>query len=276
MTGSSDTQDQAGALEQGALLFLPALPFAIETGETDLFMPSVASAKNVSFDPASSRIRGARVTDAEAACLRGLLQRFSDAAHALIAGLFPRYAPRLQRGRASFRPSEIAGRQTTWRHDDTRLHIGSFPATASGGRRILRVFTNVNPVRRARQWRVGEPFEAVIGRFGANLRLPLPGTAYALRAVRLTRSLRTPYDALMLQLHDAMKRDLAYQRSASQRLVEFPAGSTWVAFTDQVSHAAMAGQPQLEQTFLVPVEAMREPERSPLRVLERLKGRRLV
>ena len=29
-----------------------------------------------------------------------------------------------------------------------------------------------------------------------------------------------------------------------------------MAFTDQVSHAAMAGQYQLEQTFLLPVSAM--------------------
>jgi hypothetical protein len=49
-----------------------------------------------------------------------------------------------------------------------------------------------------------------------------------------------------------------------------------MAFTDQVSHAAMAGQYQLEQTFLLPVDAMRAPEGSPLRVLERLMGRRLV
>jgi hypothetical protein len=43
-----------------------------------------------------------------------------------------------------------------------------------------------------------------------------------------------------------------------------------------VSHAAMAGQYQLEQTFLLPVDAMLDGERSPLRVLERLKERALV
>ena len=49
-----------------------------------------------------------------------------------------------------------------------------------------------------------------------------------------------------------------------------------MAFTDQVSHAAMAGQYQLEQTFLLPVEAMSDPERSPLcERLERLHWRRV-
>ncbi|MHA0111145.1 Kdo hydroxylase family protein [Klebsiella pneumoniae] len=39
-------------------------------------------------------------------------------------------------------------------------------------------------------------------------------------------------------------------------------------FTDQVSHAALAGQFCLEQTFLLPVTAQQFPEKSPLRILE--------
>ena len=73
-----------------------------------------------------------------------------------------------------------------------------------------------------------------------------------------------------------MKEDESFQKGAPQTAMDFPAGSTWLAFTDQVSHAATAGQYQLEQTFLLPVDAMREPERSPLRILESLKGRRLT
>jgi hypothetical protein len=80
----------------------------------------------------------------------------------------------------------------------------------------------------------------------------------------------------MLQMHDRMKGDEAFQKDSPQSRVELPAGSTWLAFTDQVSHAATHGQYQLEQTFLLPVEAMLEPERSPLRVLEQIKGRPLA
>jgi len=67
-----------------------------------------------------------------------------------------------------------------------------------------------------------------------------------------------------------------YQAEASQTSIDFPSGLDVDPFTDAVSHAAMAGQYQLEQTFLLSVEGMGEPERSPLRILERLKGRRLV
>ena len=81
---------------------------------------------------------------------------------------------------------------------------------------------------------------------------------------------------MMLQLHDRMKADDEYQKLSPQTAVDFPPGTTWMAFTDQVSHAAMAGQYQLEQTFYLPVDKMIDPSQSPLRVLERLKGRRLV
>ena len=204
------------------------------------------------------------------------MRRFSDSAAALARALAPRYAGATLRGRTSFRPAEIAGRVTSWRHDDTRLHIDSFPATPVQGKRILRVFTNVNPNGRPRSWCVGEEFESVARRFAGALRIPLPGTAAVLRLLRLTKSTRSPYDALMLQLHDRMKGDAAYQADAPRTRVDFPAGSTWMAFTDQVSHAALAGQHQLEQTFLLPVDAMIDRERSPLRVLERIKGRRLT
>jgi hypothetical protein len=80
----------------------------------------------------------------------------------------------------------------------------------------------------------------------------------------------------MLQLHDRGKLDDAYQREAKRERIDFPPGSTWLCFTDQVLHAALGGQYLLEQTFLLPPTAMRYPERSPLRTLERLTGRALT
>jgi len=272
-------EDCTVELEEGAVVFLPELAFDIRWDEKPHFSPSVAAAKNVSFDPSTGRLAGAAVSNVQDGhtksldspgsleSLSAMLRRFSAAAASLVDALFPTYAARLQRARASFRPAEIAGRQTTWRHDDTRLHIDSFPATPVQGRRILRVFTNVNPDGRSRSWRIGEPFEDVAQRFAGQLRLPLPFSGVMLKAVGITRSRRSAYDALMLQLHDRMKADLEYQMKAPQTAIDFPAGSTWIAFTDRVSHAAMAGQYQLEQTFLLPVDAMRQPERSPLRVL---------
>ena len=264
--------DVTADLELGAVLLFPDLAFDVRSSERPYFSPLIAVAKNVSFDPASGRLGGVAHADES---LTAMVRRFSEAAQDLVRAMFPQYEGRLQRARASFRPAEIAGRQTTWRKDDTRLHIDSFPATPVQGRRILRVFTNVNPDGRPRSWRIGEPFEMVASRFGSRLKLPLPFSAQLLRLTRITKSRRSPYDALMLQLHDCMKADTEYQAGAAQEAVDFPAGSTWMAFTDSVSHAAMAGQYQLEQTFLLPVDAMQQPARSPLRILERIKGRSL-
>ena len=83
----------------------------------------------------------------------------------MVGQALPAYRDRLEIGRTSFRPVEIAGRASSWRKDDTRLHIDSFPATPVHGKRILRVFTNVNPHGRPRTWRLGEDFESVAQRF---------------------------------------------------------------------------------------------------------------
>jgi hypothetical protein len=93
---------------------------------------------------------------------------------------------------------------------------------------------------------------------------------------RITKSRRSAYDHFMLQLHDRMKADLEYQSGPNQSAYDFPAGSTWMAFTDQVAHAAMTGQHLLEQTFYLPVRSMMDESKSPLRILERLSGRELA
>jgi hypothetical protein len=267
----------AAALEAGDVLFFPKLAFAVRASEQPLFSPAiVTTAKNISFDPRSGRVGGVARDGMEATALRDLISRFSTMAGTLVGEVLPDYHDRIAIGRTSFRPIEIAGRASSWRKDDTRLHIDSFPATPVHGRRILRVFSNVNPHGQARTWRIGDQFESVARRFADRLRLPWPGSGTLLHLLRLTKARRSAYDALMLQLHDRMKADIEYQVAAPQTRFEFPPGSTWMAFTDQVSHAAMAGQFQLEQTFLLPIDAMLDPQRSPLRILERVMERRLV
>ena len=271
------SREAVESLERGDVLFFPSLGFEVEADEASLFSPAIlSSAKNASLDPRSARIGGTSIQGPDLERLRRLMTRFSDRSAALVNGLAPAYRRRVERARASFRPAEIAGRASSWRKDDTRLHVDSFPATPVQGRRILRVFTNVNPAGKPRTWRVGGDFEEVASRFVRSLSMPFPGAAAALHALGITKTRRSAYDALMLQLHDRMKQDSAFQERSPQTPFDFPAGTTWMAFTDQVSHAAIAGQYQLEQTFLVPVAAMIDESRSPLRVLERLTGRTLT
>jgi hypothetical protein len=73
-----------------------------------------------------------------------------------------------------------------------------------------------------------------------------------------------------------MKADLHYQKTVSQSEIRFLPNSSWIISTDSVSHAALSGQFVLEQTFYLPIEAMQDQNRSPLRILESLVGRALA
>jgi hypothetical protein len=279
-TADPDQRDRAQrAVESGGVLWLPKLAFAVKASELGLLTPdrpTAEFAKNISLSPDGTRLKGCGPGEAEGLLLRGLMRRFAIAARALVDELLPAYGRKLEAGRTSFRPVEIAGRQTSWRKDDTRLHVDSFPSSPTAGRRILRVFSNVDPQGRPRTWRLGEPFKRVAERFIPGLRPPLWGSHALLHGLGATRSRRTDYDHYMLGLHDRMKADLQFQRDCEQTAHEFDAGSAWLVFTDQAAHAAMRGRCALEQTFLVPVEAMREPQLSPLRILESQLGRRLI
>jgi len=87
---------------------------------------------------------------------------------------------------------------------------------------------------------------------------------------------RTPYDAFMMDLHNTMKEDERFQRECRKESFQFPAGSSWMVYTETVPHSVQAGQYALEQTFLVRPEAMVTPESSPLAILEKMAGARLV
>jgi 3-deoxy-D-manno-oct-2-ulosonic acid (Kdo) hydroxylase len=267
----------ADALESGKLLYAPRLPFDLSESERRFLSPDCldGESKNVSFRPDSGVLKGTHCGGVDRNELLALLRRYHHCAADLLKALCPAYTDHLIAGFTSFRPVEIAGRATSWRHDDTRLHVDAFPSRPMQGLRILRIFTNVNP-RTPRVWRVGERFERAAAKFLPGIRPPLPGKAALLHRLGIIKGHRTEYDHYMLGIHDRMKADYAYQSQVSQVEVAIAPGTTWACFTDSVSHAAMSGQFAFEQTFYLPVTAMQDPNRSPLRVLERLVGRKLA
>ncbi len=266
------------ALEGGRVLFFPRLAFPLGADERSFLDPrcSDGRAKNISYDASSGQLKGTALAGQERERLQAMVARFAQSARMLVEGLLPDYAPHLRPGRTSYRPVEAKERPSSHRKDDSRLHVDAFPSRPNGGQRILRVFSNVNPDGRGRVWRLGESFETCARRFLPAIRPPLPGQSWLLAACGLTAGHRSAYDHYMLALHNAMKGDDYFQRHCPQYEVTFPAGTTWMVFTDQVPHAAMAGQYLFEQTFHVPVQGLREPARAPLAVLERLLERPLA
>lgn len=265
------------ALEAGKVLYFPNLAFELTAEEKRFLTPEIRDPKirNISLD-AAGHLKGALGNEADQAQLAAMIRRFRGNARSLIDALLPRYGDALRMAPTSFRPTRVETRSQSWRADDRRLHVDAFPSRPNYGERILRVFANVNPEGAPRQWRVGEPFETVARHFLPRAKPYYAWHARLLQMARVTKSLRSEYDHLMLQLHDAMKRDVDYQQDADQLAVPFQAGSVWVCFSDQTSHAVMAGQYMMEQTLHLPVERQYDPSSSPLAILTRLAGHALT
>lgn len=274
-----DTQVQAiQALESGKIIHCPHLQFELFSHEKKFLSSNYSgkNAKNISFNSHTNLLSNVTCNSQEYDEMKSMIKRFSENAYVLVRELFPQYTKSLKIGRTSFRPVEIAGRKSSYRKDDTRLHVDAFPSSPNQGWRILRVFTNINPNGKNREWRVGEPFSDIAKRFLPKVRRPWPGSAEVLKLFKITKSYRTLYDHIMLTIHDSMKADMHYQKTSPQKAISFAPGTTWIVQTDHVSHAAMSGQHLLEQTFYLPVNAMMDPALSPLRVLEKLTGKDLT
>lgn len=260
-------------LENGQILFFPQLPFTLSLSEQTFLSPQYSDphSKNISYHAERNKLWGTQhLTDIQHEELKAMLDRFSRYAFQLIKEILPRYAHQLIIARTSFRPIQISNRVTSLRKDDKRLHVDAFPSSPNQGKRILRVFCNINPNQEDRIWRVGEPFEKVANTFLPKIKKPFFGTAALLRLLKITQSYRTLYDHYMLHIHDLMKADEAYQKNADQTEIRFPSNSSWIVQTDHVSHAAMKGQYVLEQTFYLPIKAMQDESKSPLRILEKI------
>ena len=266
----------AMALEKGKVLCLAKLPFFLSDQERIFLSPAWLSGKRKNISLEGDQVRGASGTPDAMSCIRAMVNRYSEQATDLVTRLFPGYKNQIKQARTSFRPGLVQVNPSSWRKDDSRLHVDAFPSRPNHGERILRVFTNVNSHGIPRVWRVGEPFETAARHFLPGISRPLPGSAKLLHALKITKDVRSEYDHIMLHLHDRMKADLNYQENAPQQVVHFQPGTTWLCYSDQVLHAAMSGQFMFEQTILLPIAAQYHPELSPLKVLERLKRRPLI
>lgn len=268
-----------GDLEQGKVIFLPQLSFSLSEQEKTLLDPIWVDPKrkNISYKPQQDKLTGVAAVAQEPA-IRELLQRHYQSCCQLISAILPEYQAALHTPTNSLRLHPVARwtQNTSWRKDDRRLHVDAFPSRPNYGERILRIFTNINPNGESRAWRVGESFPTLAQRFLPRLKSYSPVNSWLQNTLGITKSYRSHYDHLMLQMHDAMKADADYQQNGPQVAIDFPPGSSWICFSDQTPHAAMGGQFMLEQTFLLPVNEMLDPQQSPLKVLESLTNKSLI
>jgi hypothetical protein len=263
------------ALEAGAVLYFPHLPFVLKDDEKEFLNASVADgkAKNISLDHTSGKMQASSLTGDKAARLAAMIERFGSGAAQLVHELLPYRT--VERARTSYRPVQVKGRSYSKISDDRLLHVDAFPSRPMQGRRILRFFANVAP-HSPRNWHVGAPFEQMARQFLPRLGPHLPGQSWLYDKLGVTRGRRSRYDEMMLSLHDTAKRDDDFQQNSPHQAVAFAPGSCWLVYTDQVLHAALGGEFALEQTFHLDIDQMAHPERAPVKVLERLSGKTLV
>jgi len=277
-TGPHDADLKAravSALERGAVLFFPRLPFLLSEPEKQFLDARVSDgqAKNISLDHTSGKLQSTSLSGEKARDLAAMMERFGSQATRLVQELLP--YRNVERARTSFRPVQVKGRHYSKISDDRLLHIDAFPSRPMRGRRILRFFANVAP-NSPRRWHVGQPFEDFARAFLPRVGPHLPGKSWLYEKLGITRGRRSLYDELMLSLHDTGKLDENFQKNSPHQGIEFPPGSCWLVFTDQVLHAALGGEFALEQTFHLDIAEMEEPDRAPVKVLERLSGKTLV
>ncbi|HTO83987.1 MAG TPA: Kdo hydroxylase family protein [Methylomirabilota bacterium] len=274
--GPRRTDRVLGAIEDGAVVYMPGTGFTMTNREHRFLDPGIVRQPRVHsgrariiYLPTAQRLLKTTLTGGDRDELQAMMGRFSDWAKDLVLSLLPDYAGGLKPGPATFRPCPRSGPQ--------RLHVDSFFFFPTEGRRVLRVLTNIDPEGRPRVWQFGdEAFEPFARRLMPQVRRELPGAGWLLKTLGVTKARRTPYDHIMRQLRNITKIDRDYQQNTARKVVEFPTGSSWLLFTDNVLHGALKGQYAFEQTFWLDVAAMRDPARSPLRVLERLQARKLA
>lgn len=272
-------------LELGKILYWPSVPFDFPAADIDFLLaqrPTDShSHQNVSYRPSRDEMRGAGVDGAEGARLHACLRDFSRRIAAFTADVLLPYANRWKLDFTSFRPLEEQGRSLPLHKRNDLLHVDAFATRPTGGARILRVFVNISRSK-PRVWLTGEPFGDIAARFSDLVGLhefARRPPNHALRRLALALGaggeVHTRYDRFMLRFHDWLKENDDYQQNAPKTRVEFPPSSTWMVFTDTVPHAVLAGQHAMEQTFIVAVDALVEPDAAPVRILERMSGRPL-
>ena len=278
-------------LEGGGVIYLPRSGFELSERERELIAdtaniltrePDVQDGRpTIIFDPARGRIkkyhyaqvRGkmmrAQVRDSARPDIEAIMARYGKWTEDVINQLLPSYQETLDRKRVTYRPFA--------RNSTQSLHIDSSYGYPTQGRGMLRVFSNINPANRVRIWQLGEPFEPFVRRFLPSVRLSKPSWVSSILArLGIVDGTKTKYDRYVAALRALGIRAKEYQRTAPRRVMEFPVGSSWIAITDLVLHGAISGQHSLDRTFYLPVEAMNDPSRSSLRILERLTGEALV
>jgi hypothetical protein len=292
-SADSNAREACRQLEGGGILYFDRTPFELPEDDRTFLLSQKQSTfkghKNVSYRPKTDLLRGAQEESPEAIeRLRGVMRNYSKQVVDFVGAFLKPYAGKWHLDFASFRPVEEQNRGLTLHKRNDLVHVDAFPSRPTHGGRILRVFTNINPSR-PRIWETTDGFVPLAQKYANDAGLPKFAASSGSTKEKLMRTFtpvfrtigvkgtdRSAYDRFMLRFHDYLKENEDYQKNYPKERTEFPPGATWMCYTDTVPHAVMSGQYMMEQTFIIPLQAMVAPESAPIRVLEKICGKQLA
>lgn len=281
-----DAKTACAHLERGGIIYFPQSPFAPKAEDQAFLLTQkqleAGYHKNICYRPLEDRVTGVKAnsgTDIER--LRKILRAYSQSVTGFLHTFLAPYTRNWQYDFASFRPLEERGRKLRLRARNDLLHVDSFPTRPVFGNRIFRVFTNINP-EVERVWRTSDTFEALASGFKNQVKGPEENAAPSLRELPGIKQLgnllgfksnsSSAYDKWMLNFHNFLKENAQFQANARKDIWRFPPGSSWMVFTDMVSHSVLSGQYAMEQSFIVSQDDQVIPELAPINILKRIYG----
>jgi len=196
-TSAEQARNLCAELEAGNILILPRSPIHIPEGDRKLLLgqkqASSAYHKNIAYRPAEDRVTGLDASkEAQAQELRRLLRDYSQRSAEFLNRFLLPYAHKWTLDFASFRPIEEEGRPARLHARNDLLHFDSFPTRPTNGKRILRLFTNINPAQN-RVWLTSQTFETFAPHFARTAGLlAAPRNPFTDTIRSMARALRLP------------------------------------------------------------------------------------
>jgi hypothetical protein len=285
-------QDVEDAMERAEVVFWQRCPVELPSEDDLEFMrtglPHELQVKNISYHPESDNIPRFEAAPAVRDRIEHILRTHGQRVEAFLRRVTPDYVPGWTLGTTSFRSIEEQGRKLKPRSSNELVHIDAGAYGATNGSRILRFFVNIHPTR-DRVWGTKGGFGALLGRHrelieaakGGRDRMVLDkgpldrlysGMVTALSKVYPLFQVidSSPYDRSMRRIHNYMKENPAFRDSREgYQEIHFPPLSSWMVFTDGISHSVLSGQHALVTTVLIPLANARNPALAPFNVLAR-------
>lgn len=272
-------------LEKGGIIYFEETPFFISKSDREFLLSlkqnKADHTKNIAYRPAQDRVTGLSKGKVEDTVrLHRIMADFHKQVYRFLENFLPPYSEGWKADFATFRAIEEHGRKMRLRARNDLLHVDSFATRPVYGDRILRTFLNVNPSQK-RVWQTTDTFEQLLKTFSNQISEPGPFKSNKnknslIRALAQKMGFKlsgeSSYDEWMMNFHNFLKENAEFQEKCRKDRWEFPANSSWIVFTDMVSHAVLSGRYALEQTFIVSQDSLVLPQKAPLNLLRKTYG----